>query len=138
MLQTQILPTPSVATSDVVVDNPLLATVGGRVKQRRNRSRMPRRVLSELSGVSERFLAQLEHGKGNISIVRLKSIADALQMTLEELVCDPTTPASQAPATFDDWRAHPGAIADLYRHAGAREQAMVVELLIGSRRAAQA
>ncbi|WP_420393420.1 helix-turn-helix domain-containing protein [Acuticoccus sp.] len=110
----------------------LLSTIGGRVRQRRSRARLSRRVLSERCGVSERFLAQLEHGKGNISIVRLKSIADALQVPLDELVRDDT---ASRPVQFDDWRAHPGAIADLYRHADARDQERVVEVLVRSRRA---
>ncbi|WP_108659274.1 helix-turn-helix domain-containing protein [Acuticoccus kandeliae] len=110
-----------------------LATVGQRVRQRRNMNRISRRVLSERSGISERFLAELEYGKGNISIVRLKAIADALDVALEDLVretpCD--RPARPAP---NDWRAHPGAIADLFRHAGASEQEAVVKLLVSAMR----
>lgn len=112
-----------------------LTIVGGRVKSRRNRSRISRRVLSERSGVSERFLAQLEHGKGNISIVRLKAIADALDTNLADLVREEKTHQSDDSLPTPHWRAHPGAIADLYRHANARDQALVIELLVGSRRA---
>ncbi|WP_162409323.1 helix-turn-helix domain-containing protein [Acuticoccus sediminis] len=110
-----------------------LASVGARVKFRRNKSRISRRVLSERSGVSERFLAQLEHGKGNISIVRLKAVADALDIPLCDLVRDERAPRED-PVELPGWRAHPGAIADLYRHATARDQARVIELLVGSRR----
>lgn len=112
-----------------------LTIVGARVKSRRNRARISRRVLSERSGVSERFLAQLEHGKGNISIVRLKAIADALDTTLAELVREEKAASIDETNATPHWRAHPGAIADLYRHANARDQALVVELLVGSRRA---
>ncbi|WP_170126382.1 helix-turn-helix domain-containing protein [Acuticoccus yangtzensis] len=110
-----------------------LANVGARVKLTRNKCRISRRVLSERSGVSERFLAQLEHGKGNISIVRLKAVADALGTSLAELVRDERRPECES-HTIPEWRAHPGAIADLYRHATARDQALVIELLVGSRR----
>ena len=111
-----------------------LASVGARVKTKRNKSRISRRVLSERSGVSERFLAQLEHGKGNISIVRLKAVADALEISLAELVRDDRGGLADEPAEAPEWRAHPGAIADLYRHATAHDQARVIELLVGSRR----
>ncbi|UOM34132.1 helix-turn-helix domain-containing protein [Acuticoccus sp. I52.16.1] len=111
-----------------------LADVGARVKLKRNKCRISRRVLSERSGVSERFLAQLEHGKGNISIVRLKAVADALDTSLAELVRDERGTIRDEPPEAPEWRAHPGAIADLYRHATARDQALVIELLVGSRR----
>lgn len=111
-----------------------LASVGARVKMKRNKSRISRRVLSERSGVSERFLAQLEHGKGNISIVRLKAVADALEIPLADLVREDRGPAADDTVHTPEWRAHPGAIADLYRHATAHDQARVIELLVGSRR----
>ncbi len=115
-----------------------LADVGARVKMKRNKNRISRRVLSERSGVSERFLAQLEHGKGNISIVRLKAVADALDTSLAELVRDEILDTREETPAMPEWRAHPGAIADLYRHATERDQARVIELLIGSRRAVSA
>jgi XRE family aerobic/anaerobic benzoate catabolism transcriptional regulator len=42
---------------------------------------MSRRLLSERSGVSERFLAQLEAGKGNISLRRLADVTSALEIS---------------------------------------------------------
>ncbi|MEZ5801037.1 MAG: helix-turn-helix domain-containing protein [Nitratireductor sp.] len=47
---------------------------------------MARRVLSELSGVSQRYLAQLENGGGNISIALLYRVANALDHRIEWLV----------------------------------------------------
>ncbi len=52
-----------------------LATVGQRVKAVRQERGITRKVLSELSGISERYLAQLEGGTGNISIALLYRIA---------------------------------------------------------------
>jgi transcriptional regulator with XRE-family HTH domain len=40
---------------------------------------MSRRELARLSGLSERFVAQIEAGKGNVSIVRLLRIALAFR-----------------------------------------------------------
>lgn len=55
---------------------------------------MSRRQLSEVSGVSERFLAQLECGKGNISLGRFADVAQALATTPAELLVG-ATPVKQ-------------------------------------------
>ena len=47
---------------------------------------MSRRQLSGSCGVSERFLAQLEAGKGNISLGRFADVAQALSTTPAELL----------------------------------------------------
>lgn len=63
-----------------------LLLVGNRVRKARGRKGISRRVLSETSGVSQRYLAQLETGQGNISIGLLLRIADALDFGIEWLV----------------------------------------------------
>lgn len=71
-----------------------LAALGERVRNARARRGMTRRSLATESGVSERFLAQLEAGEGNISIVRLRRIASAMNIALGDLVRDePARPA---------------------------------------------
>lgn len=47
---------------------------------------LSRRQLSESSGVSERFLAQLESGSGNISLLRFAEVARALGVLPSELL----------------------------------------------------
>lgn len=63
-----------------------LRTIGDRVKAARARRGMTRKSLSHDSGVSERYLAQLEGGQGNISILLLRQIAQAMNMTVTDLV----------------------------------------------------
>ncbi len=65
-----------------------LLTVGRRVRQHRSRSRMSRKRLAELSGVSERYLAQLESGQGNMSIILLRRVATAIALPLDILMSD--------------------------------------------------
>ena len=55
-----------------------LSSVGARVRALRESRQMSRRELSERCGVSERFLAQLETGRGNISLARFADVAAAL------------------------------------------------------------
>ena len=62
-----------------------LKTLGERVRQARARRGMTRKILARDSGVSERYLAQIETGKGNISILILRELARALDVPLEVL-----------------------------------------------------
>lgn len=71
----------------------LQARVGDRVRATRTARQMSRRVLSEMSGVSPRYLAQLEGGEGNISIGLLFRVAEALGVSLEMLVSPGDFPA---------------------------------------------
>jgi len=69
----------------------LLAELGKRVRLLRARRAMPRRVLAEAADVSERHLANLESGIGNVSILVLAQVAQALDCSLAELLGDETT-----------------------------------------------
>ena len=62
-----------------------LLSLGSRVRDFRNRRGMTRRTLARESDVSERHLAQLESGEGNISILLLRRVAGVLSVSLEEL-----------------------------------------------------
>jgi len=66
----------------------LMDKVGDRVRRLRQGRHFSRRELSELSGVSPRYLAQLEMGRGNISIALLQKIALALETDVEWLVSE--------------------------------------------------
>lgn len=71
--------------------DPLLVALGGRVRLLRARRGMPRRVLAQTAAVSERHLANLEGGIGNVSILVLRQVAEALLCPLAELLGDETT-----------------------------------------------
>jgi XRE family transcriptional regulator, aerobic/anaerobic benzoate catabolism transcriptional regulator len=71
-----------------VTRDSLLSTVGARVRAARERLGLSRRELSERCGVSERFLAQLEGGEGNISLARFAEVAAALETSPAELLAD--------------------------------------------------
>ncbi len=67
-------------------DAEFLAAMGRRVREARERRGMARKVLSQNAAVSERYLAQLEGGDGNASVLLLRSVARALGMPLTELI----------------------------------------------------
>jgi XRE family aerobic/anaerobic benzoate catabolism transcriptional regulator len=63
-----------------------LSLLGDRVRAWRNEQGVTRKALSAASGVSERYLAQLEAGEGNISVLLLRKVARALGVPVESLV----------------------------------------------------
>jgi XRE family aerobic/anaerobic benzoate catabolism transcriptional regulator len=65
-----------------------LAGLGRRVRGFRNRRGMTRKLLAAEADVSERHLAQLETGDGNISVLLLQRIATALSVSIGELFMD--------------------------------------------------
>src|SRR5947207_8200976 len=70
-----------------------LRQLGDRVREARARRGMTRKILARDSQVSERYLAQLEAGQGNISILLLRELARALDLPLADLVRDGPEPA---------------------------------------------
>ena len=96
----------------------LIARVGERVRKARERKGIPRRVLSDRSGVSPRYLAQLEAGEGNISIGLLQRVAVALDHRIEWLIGEE-----------DPWTSDAVRVADLYRGATSSIQQAVLDLL---------
>jgi XRE family aerobic/anaerobic benzoate catabolism transcriptional regulator len=67
-------------------DDEFLRGLGERVRQARARRGMSRRILAADSGVSERYLAQLESGQGNVSVLLLARIAAALSVPIADLL----------------------------------------------------
>ena len=70
-----------------------LPELGARVRAWRARRGMTRKQLAADSGLSERFLADVESGKGNVSINSLAAAAQALNITILDLLQDAPRPA---------------------------------------------
>ena len=96
-----------------------LEQLGRRVRTMRALRGMSRKVLAKVSGISERYIAQLESGKGNVSIVLLRRVATAMGAHLEDLI--PT--ADLGP----DWHV----IRDLLRKASPSQIAQAKDILAG-------
>jgi XRE family aerobic/anaerobic benzoate catabolism transcriptional regulator len=113
----EAVPVSSSAPIDGEVDR-LIIRVGERVRKARDRKGISRRALSETSGVSPRYLAQLEAGEGNISIGLLMRIAVALDHRIEWLLGED-----------DPWTSDIIRFSDLYRRADTQTRANVQEIL---------
>lgn len=92
--------------------------LGDKVRKARSRTNMSRRVLGETSGVSPRYLAQLESGTGNISVALLHRVARALDLRTEWLL-----------AEEDPWNSEVVRMSELFRQARREERDKVIELL---------
>lgn len=73
-------------------DSAFLSLLGDRIRATRTRRGMTRKILARDSGVSERYLAQLESGDGNISIILLRQVAQAMGVPLASLVAEGPEP----------------------------------------------
>jgi len=80
---------------DVAEKNVFLIELGRRIKTIRRAKKLSRRRVAEVSNVSQRFLSQFEAGEGNISVSRLHSLCEALQVPLDMVVCE-SRPDSRA------------------------------------------
>jgi XRE family transcriptional regulator, aerobic/anaerobic benzoate catabolism transcriptional regulator len=96
-----------------------LEQLGQRVRTMRALRGMSRKVLARVSGISERYIAQLEGGKGNVSIVLLRRVSNAMGAHLEDLI----PPGEPSP----DW----AVIRDLLRKASPGQIAQAKEILAG-------
>ena len=92
--------------------------IAQRVRQARSHANMSRRMLSEKSGVSQRYLAQLEAGEGNVSVGLLLRVAMSLNLRLEWLVGD-IEPLDVELANLNA----------LYRNTSPEKRAMLIEQL---------
>ena len=77
---------PSTLQREDQAEAAYLGRLGDRVRAWRAAHAMTRKALALASGVSERYLAQLESGQGNISVLLLRKLAHAMQVPVEVLV----------------------------------------------------
>lgn len=72
----------------MATDAAFLRAFGDRIRGERARRGMSRRLLAHHAGVSERYLTQLESGKGNVSVILLRHIAKALGLPMSRFFED--------------------------------------------------
>jgi len=96
-----------------------LTALGRQVRHVRALRGMSRKVLARVSGISERYIAQLESGQGNVSIKLLRRVAAAMGVRVEDLIVDEAAP--------QDWPI----IRDLLRGATPAQVAQARAILAG-------
>ncbi|MCJ2083436.1 helix-turn-helix transcriptional regulator [Methylobacterium sp. J-090] len=100
-------------------ESTFLAELGRRVRHARTVRGLSRKLLSQTSGLSERYIAQLESGQGNVSIILLRRVANAMGVRLDDLIAgQDTTP---------DWHV----VRDLLGQASSEQIALAKGILSG-------
>lgn len=115
----EVAPSPDDTPVSALQEEGFLQQLGQRVRTARGLRGMSRKVLAKVSGISERYIAQLESGQGNVSIVLLRRVAHALATPLDDLIPSPDTPP--------DWPL----LRDLLRQATPEQIAQAKEVLTG-------
>ena len=111
-------------TGAVEQESLFLAELGRRVRHARTVRGLSRKLLSHTSGLSERYIAQLESGQGNVSIILLRRVANAMGIRLDDLIAGEETPT--------DWHV----LRDLLGSASAEQVALAKGVLLGKTGAA--
>jgi XRE family transcriptional regulator, aerobic/anaerobic benzoate catabolism transcriptional regulator len=106
-------------TSQGEAEELFLSQLGERVRSVRAVRGMSRKVLARESGISERYIAQLESGLGNVSIILLRRVSSAMGARLEDLI-----PGSSA---GNDW----SVIRDMLSQSSSDKIAQVKRVLSG-------
>ncbi len=96
----------------------LLTVLGERIRAIREQRKMTRKDLAQKSQVSERYLAQLEQGRGNTSIILLARVAAALRTDLPDLL-----------RMRDKYTAEQILISDILRDLDSEEHKALLKLL---------
>ncbi|HYJ19839.1 MAG TPA: helix-turn-helix transcriptional regulator [Burkholderiales bacterium] len=79
---------PKPGATEADADEVFLARLGEKVRDARLRRGLTRKMLARDSAVSERYLAELEAGRGNFSVLLLRKVAGTLGLSLAELMRD--------------------------------------------------
>ena len=120
-------PSPTAPPRNRQRDGAFLLELGQRVRRIRAIRGLSRKHLALSSGVSERYIAQLESGLGNASIMLLRQVATAIGAQLEDLV-------SEAGADTREW----ALMRNLLRRATPEAVSEAKAVLAGERRHGEA
>jgi len=78
-----------------VAPHPLLRRVGAAVRARRLARRLTAEGLAAKAGLSRRFVAMVESGRGNISLTNFAGLCAALGVAPQEVLAESSPPAAQ-------------------------------------------
>jgi XRE family transcriptional regulator, aerobic/anaerobic benzoate catabolism transcriptional regulator len=123
--------------------HPFLLSLGERLKKLRAQRGLTRKALAKEADVSERYLANLEYGIGNASVMVLLQISTALRTSLAELLGDFTTTTPEwlmlraelercDEATLKNVRQHLGGLLGASAHESAKSRRIALVGLRGA------
>lgn len=102
----------------------MTTTLGINLKTARGRREMTSEQLAELAGVTAETIRLIENGQTeNPQATTLVRLADALQITVHELVREPASPASPSRAQAENDRASHDSVTTQPNHPGRHDAA---------------
>ena len=94
-------PGPNVQYTARSAMNPILKKIGRAIRDRREALGLTRQRLAQVSGVSIRFLNDVELGLANPSVLKLQALAEALGTSVEAFLAE----SAEGPGTAADFPA---------------------------------
>lgn len=91
-----------------MAEHALLRALGKRLRALRAEQRISRQRLSEATGISVRYLASVESGRGNISVLLLHRVAHAMGVGAHRLLDNEALSASSLPGEIAQAPSSPG------------------------------
>jgi transcriptional regulator with XRE-family HTH domain len=80
--------------------NDVRARFGHALREARVRGRFTQEQLAERSGLSYKFIGEIERGRGNPTLVTMTRLASALGIELAALIASPSAPRAVAPPEY--------------------------------------
>ena len=106
--------------------------LGYRIQKLRRKQGLSLRGLSRSSGIAVSFLSSVEQGENNVSVAKLKTILDALGISLSEFFSEGVAPPRviYRRAELVEIAAHGNGRGISYRHVAAGRQGRSLQLLV--------
>lgn len=101
--------------------------LGKRIKKQRLKNHLTQQKLGELVDVAPSNISHIERATTKVSLATLVKIANALGITLDQLVCDSSNPIAEIYIEQD--------IANLFQGCTLSEKRIIKEIVIAARKA---
>ncbi len=75
-------------TNQFMSKEPILILFGRNVQKHRKRQKLSQENLAELAGVHRTYIGMVERAEKNITLCNMEKIADALKISISELLTD--------------------------------------------------
>lgn len=101
--------------------------MGMRIKEQRLKKHLTQEKLAEIVDVATSNISHIERATTQVSLPSLVKIANALDVTLDQLVCDSSIPIAEAYLEQD--------IANLLQNCSLKEKQIIKDIILATKKA---